>query len=116
MVFALLICLIWISEIWDLPELYFGVASKGAGVFRGSVLTTAVLICAIIMVGNTYVQQKRIIHGLIVICAYCGRIQIEHDVWQEMQRYLTKRAPVAFSHGMCPDCYLKLTGEPLDER
>jgi hypothetical protein len=115
MVFALLVCLIWTSEIWNLPALYFGVVSEKAGFFREWVLTVAVVICAIIMVGNTYIQQKRVIHGLLVVCAYCGKIQIGHDVWQEMQRYLTKHAPVAFSHGMCPDCYTKVTGEPLDK-
>jgi hypothetical protein len=112
MVFGLLICLIWISEIWELPALYFGVAAGDASFVRGWVLSVAVVICALITVGNTYIQQKHIIQGLLVVCSTCGKIKIENNVWEEMQGYLTKHSLAALSHGMCPDCCRKITGEP----
>lgn len=107
LVFVLLICLIWVCELFDLPSLYFGDGSAERSFFQGWILTAGVLICAIIMIGNTYVQQKHIIKGLIIVCSYCNRIKIEKDVWEEIQQYLSKHSLVAFSHGMCPDCAKK---------
>ena len=115
MVFGLLICLIWISEIWDLPALYFGTATGDTSLVRDWVLTAAVVICALITMGNTYLQQKHIIHGLLVVCSSCGKIKIKKDVWQEMQGYLVKHSMAALSHGMCPECCRKITGEPSGE-
>ena len=111
MVFGLMICLIWISNIWDLPALYFGAEAGDASSGREWVLTVAVAICGLITVGNTYVQQKHIIQGLLVVCSSCGRIKIEENVWQEMQGYLIKHSMAALSHGMCPECCRKITGE-----
>ena len=107
MVFVLLICLVWVNEQCDLPMLFFGVA-QDPNIFRGWLLTAGVLMTAIIMVGNAYLQQKRMIQGLLVVCSYCGKIKIAQDAWESMQDYLVKSSDVAFSHGICPECYNKV--------
>jgi PAS domain S-box-containing protein len=42
--------------------------------------------------------------GVLPICASCKRIQDESGKWQQIELYLRERAPVEFSHGICPEC------------
>lgn len=108
LVFVMLFCLVWICELLDLPATYFNIPSEQPNIFRGMVLSVAILICAFVMIGNTYVQQRRIVHGLLTVCSFCGRIRIAADVWEQMESYFYKRSLAAFSHGICPDCLSKL--------
>lgn len=49
-------------------------------------------------------------HGLVPICAKCKRIRTDNDrpedpeAWKVLEAYLTEKAPVNFSHGICPLC------------
>ena len=45
------------------------------------------------------------LHGLLPICSYCKRIRNDEREWQQVETYLKARAPVQFSHGICPPCY-----------
>lgn len=42
--------------------------------------------------------------GLLPICAHCKRIRDDRNYWSEVESYLSKHAPVTFSHGICPSC------------
>ena len=42
--------------------------------------------------------------GVLPICASCRKIQKEDGNWQQIELYVRERAPVEFSHGMCPEC------------
>lgn len=42
--------------------------------------------------------------GMLPICASCKKIQNEEGNWQQIELYLRERAPVEFSHGICPEC------------
>lgn len=107
-VFSLLITLIWVNEVLDLPSLFFHQPSSPVDVFGASVLTICALLCAIITVGHTYLQQKRIIHGLLHVCSRCSKIQIDEDTWQGMDHYVQLRSTASFTHGLCPDCAAEL--------
>ena len=106
-VFIILILLAWVSEIVDLPALLFGVAASNTDVIRACMATAAILIGAIITIGNTDLQQRKIIRGLLTSCAYCKKIRIQNDVWQRIEEYIGTRANVDFSHGVCPECFLR---------
>jgi hypothetical protein len=107
LVFILLIAVIWIIEIVDLAGVCFGASAAKTYMFRGCVLTAAVLFCAIVMVGNTYLQQKQIITGLITVCCECHKVKIDEKKWSSMRRYIEHKTMAALSHGLCPDCYAK---------
>ena len=50
-------------------------------------------------------------HGLLVRCAWCERIK-RGDEWVDAEvqaMRLTPDAPEHHSHGICPDCFAKLT-------
>ena len=42
--------------------------------------------------------------GVLSTCASCKKIKDEKEAWQQIETYIRDRAPVEFSHGMCPEC------------
>ncbi len=51
------------------------------------------------------------LEGLLPICAHCKRIREETGGWASVEDFLTRRAPVEFSHGICPECMRTLYEE-----
>ncbi|HTO74156.1 MAG TPA: GAF domain-containing protein, partial [Gemmatimonadales bacterium] len=49
-------------------------------------------------------QRVRTLSGLLPICAYCKKVRDDKAYWREVESYIRERAPVDFSHGICPDC------------
>lgn len=48
------------------------------------------------------VQQ---LQGILPICSYCKSIRNDADYWEQLEAYLSTKAPVQFSHSICPPCY-----------
>ncbi len=46
--------------------------------------------------------------GLLPICASCKRIRDESNQWVVMEKYIPTRTDARFSHGLCPECMVKL--------
>lgn len=111
--FILLLCLVWVNETMDLPNLFFGIPHSELNIFRACVMSSAVLLCAVIVVGNTYLQQKHIIRGLLTVCSSCRKIKVNEKAWEEMDEYASDHSLAAFSHGLCPDCYAEMN-EKID--
>ena len=115
MAFAILLLLIWVNEILDLPSLFYDFPAHEPNIASACILSAAVLFSGIIAVGNTYVQQRRMITGLLTVCSYCHKIRIEHESWEQIESYVTNHSRAAFSHGVCPDCFRSITGMTLTE-
>ena len=49
-------------------------------------------------------QRERTLVGLLPICAYCKSIRDGQEYWSSVEQYLRDRAPVEFTHGICPKC------------
>ena len=49
-------------------------------------------------------SRTKILTGVLPICASCKKIKDEGENWQPIELYLRERAPVEFSHGICPEC------------
>lgn len=47
------------------------------------------------------------LEGILPICAYCKKIRDEENNWHQMELYIEERSKAEFSHGICPDCFLK---------
>lgn len=60
---------------------------------------------------ETALSQVKRLEGLLPICSYCKKIRDEHDYWQLVDNYLTEHTDVLFSHGICPDCYERVSEE-----
>ena len=49
-------------------------------------------------------ERLNALSGVLAICASCKKIQNEDGSWAQIELYIRERAPVEFSHGMCPEC------------
>jgi ligand-binding sensor domain-containing protein len=56
-------------------------------------------------------RKVKILTGLLPTCAWCKKIRDEAGEWHQFESYVSTRADVQFSHGMCPECYAKTGGE-----
>lgn len=54
---------------------------------------------------ETALDKVQQLQGLLPICAYCKKIRVDKDYWQQVERYISEHADVQFSHSICPDCY-----------
>ncbi len=48
------------------------------------------------------------LQGLLPICSYCKKVRDDQNYWQQVDCYISKHLEVAFSHGICPECYDRL--------
>jgi hypothetical protein len=106
--FIILIMLVWLNELQDGAAVFFHNTPDKFNIFRACTLTAAVLIAAIITIGNTYLQQRRVLKSLIAVCSNCHRVRINDEVWQKLEEYIGERSLLTFSHGLCPDCTKEL--------
>jgi hypothetical protein len=108
MTFVILIMLVWINELRDGAAIFFNTSSSEFNIYRASILTVAVLIAAIITIGNTYLQEQRVVKSMISVCSNCHRVRLNDDVWQKMEEYIGERSLLSFTHGLCPECTKEL--------
>ncbi|MBI5213099.1 MAG: GAF domain-containing protein [Nitrospirae bacterium] len=45
---------------------------------------------------------------LVPICAWCKKIKISENSWEQIEKYFTDEGFGVFTHGMCPDCAEKI--------
>jgi sigma-B regulation protein RsbU (phosphoserine phosphatase) len=43
---------------------------------------------------------------LLPMCVYCRRIRDDEEQWSGLERYLSEKLDVRFTHGFCPTCYV----------
>lgn len=55
------------------------------------------------------------LQGMLPICSYCKKIRNDEDYWQQVETYIAEHSDVAFSHGICPDCFEKHVVPQLGE-
>ena len=61
-------------------------------------------------------SQVKLLQGLLPICSYCKNIRDEKNYWQRVDSYLSEHADVVFSHGICPDCFERVSLEGKESR
>ena len=52
---------------------------------------------------RTHLELNRL-RSLLPICSHCHAIRDEDDAWIPVATYISKKAGVNFSHGICPSC------------
>ncbi len=57
---------------------------------------------------QTALSEIHTLSGLLPICAHCKKIRDDQGYWSQIESYIQKRSQARFSHGICPDCMLKL--------
>ncbi len=105
--FVMLVALIWAVKVSDLPSRLFGEGLGKLSWVDACVFTGGVIIVGFITIGNTYLQQKRILRGFITVCSYCHKVNIEEEEWEILEAYVSRNSLAEFTHGVCPECYRK---------
>jgi response regulator RpfG family c-di-GMP phosphodiesterase len=52
--------------------------------------------------------QVKTLRGLLPICADCKKIRDDSGYWQDVAVYIRDHSAVEFTHGLCPDCAIRL--------
>ncbi len=55
------------------------------------------------------------LRGIIPVCAKCKKMRDDEGYWQQLEDYLSKRADLRFTHGLCPECAAQILSE-LEDR
>ncbi|MCX6996271.1 MAG: hypothetical protein NTV49_04110 [Kiritimatiellaeota bacterium] len=109
--FVLLIGLLWADQSLDLSQIIF-LQPQSSGSWLGACLITAgIIVIGFITIAHTYVQQKKMLQGFIRVCSYCKKVKIENNAWEQIEKYVMEHSRAEFSHGICPDCYRRVTDE-----
>lgn len=53
-------------------------------------------------------KRVRQLEGLLPICASCKKVRDEGGTWEPIEAYIRSRTRADFSHGICPECEVRL--------
>jgi hypothetical protein len=52
--------------------------------------------------------KVRTLSGFLPICASCKKIRDDKGYWNQIESYISDHSDAEFSHGICPDCLVRL--------
>ncbi len=61
-------------------------------------------------------EKVQVLSGLLPICCSCKKIRNDQGYWQQVEQFVAMHTGARFSHGLCPDCGLKLYGDILSKK
>ena len=56
-------------------------------------------------------SQVKTLSGMLPICAWCKKVRDDKGYWTQVEHYISERSDLDFTHGICPECYKKVSGE-----
>jgi DNA-binding NtrC family response regulator len=63
---------------------------------------------ALLMQLEKSLKEIKVLRGMLPICSYCKKIRDDKGYWQQMETYISGHSDALFSHGMCPECEIKV--------
>jgi two-component system, response regulator PdtaR len=60
-------------------------------------------------------EDIQTLRGLIPICASCKKIRDDKGYWQQVEVYVAEHTLAEFSHGLCPECAVRLYPDIFSE-
>lgn len=58
----------------------------------------------------------RTMRGIVSVCSYCKKVRNGKGYWEQIEAYMTDNSHARFSHGVCPECIIKLQEDNTDLR
>lgn len=100
------------NEFLDLPHFLLGDTATTWNQRSGEICIEIIIFIAVVSL-EVFLFMKlnrriKLLEGLLPICAGCKKIRSQENHWEHIESYISKRSPVQFSHGLCPDCLEKL--------
>jgi len=62
------------------------------------------------------IEDVKKLQGMLPICACCKKIRDDEGYWQQIESYISDNTTATFSHGICPECFIRLYGEDYSLR
>ncbi|MCI5192665.1 MAG: hypothetical protein D3915_06000 [Candidatus Electrothrix sp. AU1_5] len=56
-------------------------------------------------------SKVKVLSGFLPICSSCKKIRDDRGYWNQIESYIQEHSEADFSHGICPDCAVKLYPE-----
>jgi PAS domain S-box-containing protein len=54
------------------------------------------------------IADIKVLSGLVPICSNCKKIRDDKGYWTQLEGYIQAHSQAKFSHGVCPECMVKL--------
>ncbi len=54
------------------------------------------------------VEEVGKLKGLLPVCAWCHKVRDDQGYWSQLETYIEARTHASFTHGICPDCQVKV--------
>ncbi len=61
-------------------------------------------------------KEIKTLRGFLPICAGCKKIRDDQGYWTQIETYISQHTDTEFSHGLCPECALRLYGHTITEK
>lgn len=56
-------------------------------------------------------SEVKVLKGLLPICATCKKIRDDRGYWKQLEAYIDEHSEASFTHGICPECAMKMKSE-----
>ncbi len=57
------------------------------------------------------IDRMNVMRGLLPICSSCKKIRDDQGYWKQVEQFVSEHTEARFSHGICPECALRLYGD-----
>ncbi len=61
------------------------------------------------------IEKMDVLHGLLPICCSCKKIRDDQGYWKQVEQFVSEHSGARFTHGICPECTVKLYGDILQQ-
>lgn len=61
------------------------------------------------------VEKMDVLRGLLPICCSCKKIRDDQGYWTQVEQFVSEHTGARFTHGICPECTVKLYGDMMDK-
>lgn len=111
-----ILVLTWLDTIFDIPKKYLIAYTSHPKVWEVSLETIGILFISIttLVITQRLVSRLFYLEGFLRVCAWCRKINHD-DRWSSMENYFKLGFDIRTTHGMCPECYKKMSPKLLDD-
>jgi HAMP domain-containing protein len=60
-------------------------------------------------------RRLELMSGLLPICSSCKKIRDDQGYWKQVEHFVAEHSDARFTHGICPDCMVRVYGHLLEE-
>lgn len=56
-------------------------------------------------------DRVRNLEGMLPICAWCKKVGTDEGTWQQIESYVASHSNATWTHGICPECQVRVKTE-----